>query len=164
MTVHVPRLILIAAAVLGMTAGIAIPSTATGTVAPAQRTSLLNVEDALMCTVCHEPLALAQSPEAQRERQLVEQLIARGDTKSQIIRVMLANYGVAVLAKPPAHGFNLTVYILPPAIVLAGALFLIFALPRWRRRAREAAKREAQAAPLSARDSARLEQDLARFD
>jgi cytochrome c-type biogenesis protein CcmH len=129
------------------------------------RTSLLTVEDALICVVCHEPLALAQSPEAQQERAIVEQLISRGETKAQIVRTMVADYGVAVLAKPPATGVNVLVYVLPPAVVAAGLLFLLLTLPRWRRRARVAAETPMFNAPsLSPADAARLQEDLARFD
>ena len=41
-------------------------------------------------------------------------LISQGLTKKQIERQLVAQYGPAVLGKPPAHGFNLTVYVLPP--------------------------------------------------
>jgi cytochrome c-type biogenesis protein CcmH/NrfF len=69
-----------------------------------------------------------------------------------------------VLGKPPAHGFNLTVYILPPALVLVGLATLAFALPRWRRRTRaaSAASPPSQPAP-SAADARRLEEDLSTF-
>ena len=92
-----------------------------------------------MCVSCHEPLAVAQSPQADSERNYIRHLIAQGQTKAQIEQALVGQYGRAVLGKPPAHGFNLTVYILPPAIVLVGIAVLAFALPRWRRRARAAA-------------------------
>jgi cytochrome c-type biogenesis protein CcmH/NrfF len=71
-----------------------------------------------------------------------------------------------VLGKPPAHGFNLTVYVLPPAILVAGGLLLIFVLPRWRARSREAAAARPLAASrgLDAADARRLQEDLARYD
>ena len=84
------------------------------------RTSLPDVEDAVMCPSCREPLALAQSVQADDERQYIRGLIAQGLTKSQILTALQAQYGAAVLAKPPAHGFDLTVYVVPPAAVLAG--------------------------------------------
>ena len=60
-----------------------------------------------MCVACHEPLAVSQSPEAFSERSFIRVLIAQGLTKAQIEKQMVANYGAAVLAKPPASGFNL---------------------------------------------------------
>src|SRR5947209_3465441 len=102
------------------------------------RASLPDVENDVMCVVCNEPLAVSQSPEADRERAFISNLIAKGYTKHQIEQALVVQYGQSVLALPPAHGFNLTVYVLPPAILLLGAGALAFALPRWRRRTRAA--------------------------
>ena len=77
-----------------------------------------------MCRLCREPLAVAQSPQADSERNYIRQLIAQGETKAQIEQALVGQYGEAVLGKPPADGFNLTVYILPPAILLAGIVIL----------------------------------------
>lgn len=137
--------------------------------AAAPRTSLPDVEDGVMCPSCREPLALAGSPQAIAERAEIERLIAKGLDKRQIESVLVGDYGPAVLAKPPASGFNLTVYVLPPALLLAGLIVLAVLLPRWRRRTRAAAARDREAglsadAALSPGDAARLEADLARFD
>jgi cytochrome c-type biogenesis protein CcmH len=125
------------------------------------RASLTDIESDVMCVVCNEPLAVSQSAQADRERAFINNLIAKGYTKQQIERALVAQYGPSVLALPPAHGFNLTVYVLPPAILLLGAGVLAFALPRWRRRTRAAA----ESAPLPALDPGdahRLDEDLAR--
>ena len=66
-----------------------------------------------MCVSCREPLAVAQSPQALAERNYIRHLIALGMTKPQIEQALVGQYGEAVLGKPPADGFNLTVYILP---------------------------------------------------
>jgi cytochrome c-type biogenesis protein CcmH len=125
------------------------------------RASLTDVENDVMCVVCNEPLAVSQSPQADRERDFINALIAKGDTKHQIEQALVVQYGQSVLALPPAHGFNLTVYVLPPAIVLLGAAGLAFALPRWRRRTR-AATESAPPPALDPSDAHRLEEDLAR--
>lgn len=141
--------------------GAAAPAVA----ATASRPTLAEMQNYFMCTVCKEPLAVAQSPEAAAERTEITRLINQGDDKSQIINAMVAQYSTAVLAQPPAHGFNLTIYILPPAIVLIGAGALAFALPKWKRRTRARAQSAVDTAPeLKASDALRLEQDLARFD
>jgi cytochrome c-type biogenesis protein CcmH len=136
--------------------------------APIAKTSLSDVEDEVMCPSCHEPLALAQSPQANAERNFIRTLIAQGDTKTQIKQALVSQYGAEVLAKPPASGFNLTVYILPPALLIAGVAILAVTLPRWRRRtaARAAAAPAGSAAggaALSTEDARRLDEDLARF-
>ncbi len=155
-------------AVLTLTAALALTlplaPAAAGAVQP--RASLTDIENDVMCVACHEPLAVAESPQAYAERDYIRSLIAQGETKAQIERALVGQYGPAVLGRPPAHGFNLTVYILPPALVLIGVAVLAFTLPKWRRRSRAAAadaEARARAAPkLSAEDARRLEDDLVR--
>lgn len=133
--------------------------------APTPRASLTDIENDVMCVSCHEPLALAQSPQAFAERDYIRMLIAQGQTKAQIEHALVAQYGLAVLGRPPAHGFNLTVYILPPALVLAGVVMLAVTLPRWRRRARARATAPVPSGPgLDCADARRLNEDLARHD
>ena len=129
------------------------------------RTSLTAVENDLMCVACHEPLAVSQSPQAESERRLISHLIRLGDTKAQIEHVMVVQYGPSVLARPPAHGFNLTVYILPPAILIVGIGTLALLLPRWRRRSRaNAAARAAIPEPsIATADARRLDEELRRY-
>ena len=129
------------------------------------RASLSDIENDVMCVSCREPLAVAQSPQALSERSFIRTLIAQGLTKAQIEKQLVAQYGVAVLGRPPAHGFNLTVYILPPALLIAGAAILAVTLPRWRRRARAraAASPAASAPALDPAEAKRLDEDLARF-
>jgi cytochrome c-type biogenesis protein CcmH len=129
----------------------------------APRASFTQIENDLMCIACHESLAVAQSPESYSERQFVRTLIAQGLTRQQIMDQMVAQYGPAVLAKPPASGFNLVIYVLPPVLVGMGVISLLIAIPRWRRRSRLAASSPLTATPaLDPADADRLEQDLAR--
>ncbi len=142
----------------------AVTTATAATTAPTPRASLTEIESDVMCTACREPLAVAQSPEANSERSYIRVLIARGETKQQILQNLVSQYGTAVLGKPPAHGFNLTVYIIPPAILAIGAAILFVTLPGWRRRARAAA-REPTATPrtLDPADAERLDQELSQF-
>jgi cytochrome c-type biogenesis protein CcmH len=131
------------------------------------RASLTDVEADVMCVACHEPLAVAQSPQADSERAYIVLLIRRGKTKAQIERQLVAQYGPSVLGKPPAHGFSLLLYILPPVLVAIGLAVLAFTLPRWRRRA--AARAQASGAALgptvalSPGETQRLEDELSRY-
>jgi cytochrome c-type biogenesis protein CcmH/NrfF len=128
------------------------------------KVSLTAVEDQLMCTSCHEPLALSQSPQGISERAYIRMLIARGETEKQILRDMVAQYGQAVLALPKASGFNLLIYILPPAGVALAAAALAYTLPKWRRRARAAAAAHPDLASELAPDEAkRLDADLSLY-
>lgn len=150
-----------------LAAAIALAITPSALAAPKPRTSLTAVEAEVMCTICHEPLAEAQSLEADQERSYIRGLIAQGLTKSQIEQDMVVQYGRAVLGRPPAQGLNLTIYILPPAIVVAGLIILAITLPRWRRRTRAEAEAARQnqplPTPLEPADAQRLEQELSQF-
>jgi cytochrome c-type biogenesis protein CcmH/NrfF len=129
------------------------------------RASLLDVESQVMCTSCHEPLEAVSSPQALSEKAYIQKLIAQGDTEQQILNNLVIQYGVAVLAKPPASGFDLTIYILPPLTLAAGVAFLLFTLPRWRERSRvvAAAAPRRPAAALSDADTKRIDDDLSRL-
>jgi cytochrome c-type biogenesis protein CcmH len=155
------RLTLIA--VIAALAGSAIASSALAAAPPA-RASLTDIEQDVMCTSCREPLAVAQSPQADSERDYIRKLISEGMTKQQIEQNLVAQYGTAVLGRPPASGFNLTVYVLPPAIVLGGLVILAFTLPRWRRRARAARSRAPGTVPaFDPAEAARLDRELGQF-
>jgi len=152
--------IVLAAALLALAVPpLAVPSPAT---AATPKVSLTAVESQYMCTSCREPLELAQSPQAYSEKQFLAGLVDQGLSARQIQSQMVAQYGEAVLGKPPAHGFNLTVYILPPVILILGIAGLAITLPKWRARARRASPLS-QGEPLGAPDAERLDQDLARF-
>jgi cytochrome c-type biogenesis protein CcmH len=141
---------------------VAILSSAGAAAASPPRASLMDIENEVMCVVCNEPLSVAQSPQAYRERSFIRSLIAKGETKAQIERALVAVYTSAVLGKPPAHGFNLTVYVLPPAVVAAGIALLAFLLPRWRRRMR-ARVPAAATISVSPADQQRLDEELSHF-
>jgi cytochrome c-type biogenesis protein CcmH len=137
---------------------------ATAAVAATPRASLTDIENDVMCVSCHEPLSVAASPQALSERDYIRMLIARGETKPQIERALVAQYGQSVLGRPPADGFNLTIYVLPPALLLVALGALAYALPRWRRRARVADAESTATARPDPSEARRLEEDLARFN
>ncbi len=84
--------------------------------------SFTQMEQQFMCVLCHEGLNVAQSQESFSERAYLRQLIAQGLTAAQIRTQFVSAYGPAVLTTPPASGFNLTIYVLPPAIIVIGAV------------------------------------------
>lgn len=149
-------------ALLALLALLALPAVAAGA---AIRASLTDIENDVMCVACREPLAVAQSPQADAERAYILRLIGRGQTKAQIERQLVAEYGPAVLAKPPATGFSVSLYVLPPALVAIGMMIVLVTLPRWRAKAR--AQRDEAPAPgapaLNAADAQRLEDELGRY-
>ncbi len=152
-------------ALLAATLAIALAPTAAGA-AVKQRTSMSVILPQVMCVTCGIPLQAAVSPQADAERDYIQQLIDHGDTASQLKRALVAQYGSTVLALPPASGFNLAVYLVPVGVAVLLALLLAILLPRWRRNRRSAvaAAGAGAAESLSAADAARLEADLARYD
>jgi cytochrome c-type biogenesis protein CcmH len=146
-------------------AGITNATTATRPAQVKPRTTLPIIERQVMCVTCKIPLQVAESPQANLEREYIQGLINKGEGETEIKRTLVTQYGPAVLGLPAAHGFNLTAYLVPLAVVLALIATLIVLLPRWRRHARaQAAAQSTTAATLSPADSARLESDIARFD
>jgi cytochrome c-type biogenesis protein CcmH len=149
------RILLVAAAVLALAAPAAL--------AAAPRTTLGDVEDEVMCPVCGTPLNVSESPQANRERAYIRQLVAEGKTKAQTKRALVAQFGPNVLALPESDkGVNWAVYVVPAALVLAALAALAVFVPRWRRRAH--ADAEPPPTELSGEDERRVERELARLD
>ena len=146
---------------------LALPGAAAAAGCP--RTTLGDVEDEVMCTVCGVPLNLAtDAPQAARERAFIVAQIRQCKTKSQIKDELVAQYGDRVLALPKAKGFGLTTYVVPIAGFIVAAALVVLAAVRWRkRRPRGDALRTPEQEPPTALDpsaSARLEADLKRYD
>jgi cytochrome c-type biogenesis protein CcmH/NrfF len=154
-----PRARGIALALSLAAAAIAAPSPAA---AARARASLPAIERQAMCVTCKVALNESSSPQANVERHYIRELIARGRDEAQIKRALVAQFGPTVLALPSAHGFDLTVYLVPAAVVAALLATVALLLPSWRRRGRSGGP--AAPARLSAADAARLDADLARFD
>ena len=85
-------------------------------------------------------------------RAQIQKEIAEGKSETAIRQDFVLRYGVQVLAAPPAKGFNLTVWILPGAGLLAGLAFVMVIVRRWRNPAPVA-----EAAPTAAVDPKVLE-------
>ncbi|MDX6615639.1 MAG: cytochrome c-type biosis protein CcmH [Solirubrobacterales bacterium] len=145
----------IAVVAVALTALIAAPAAAE------TRASLPDIEDEVMCPICGTTLQLSDSPQAERERELIRGLIAKGLTKQQIKDELVAEYGKDVLATPGDSGFDLTAWVVPIAGFAAALAGIGAALWRWRRRARRDPPTPAAAA---AEQAERLDNDLAKYD
>jgi cytochrome c-type biogenesis protein CcmH len=124
------------------------------------RTTLGDIEDEVMCPVCGTPLSTAtEAPQAQRERELIERLIAQCRSKDEIKKVLAAQFGDDVLATPGDEGFDLAAYLVPALALLIVGGALALAVGRWRRTRR----RRPPQAPTGAA-GARLDADIERYD
>ncbi|HEX3687884.1 MAG TPA: cytochrome c-type biogenesis protein [Gaiellaceae bacterium] len=133
-----------------------------------QRPSLPELEGQLMCPICQgETLAQSNSPAAQRIKVEIQRRIAAGDTRSQIKRRLVSEWGARILAAPPRHGFDLLAWLLPIVGVLGGAAVLGVLAWRWtrEREPEPAPQRWSQNGhPLGPDEERRLDEELARFD
>ena len=128
--------------------------------AQAQKTSLPDIEDEVMCVECGTVLSVSNSPVAQQERQFIRDLIAQGKDKEQIKAALVAEYGEDVLADPGTGGFNAALWLVPIALALLGVAGVLLAVRRWRGRAPTAEPELPP--PLSPEDARRLDAELSR--
>ena len=132
-----------------------------------QHPTLLELENQIMCPVCAgETLAQSDSPAAAQVKRYIQGRIAAGDTRSQIKRELVAQYGTRILAAPPRHGFDLLAWVLPLAGILCAAGAMGVLAWRWSRRGEEqvAPTWSQNGRPLDPELEARLDEELARFD
>ncbi len=134
-----------------------------------QHPTLTELEDQIMCPVCAgETLAQSDSPAAAQVKRLIQARIAAGDTRSEIKRKLVAEYGTRILAAPPKHGFDLIAWLLPLIGIVAAAGVLGLLAWHWSRGRDEP---EPPAEPWSLNGhppdpelERRVDEELARFD
>ena len=133
-----------------------------------QHPTLGELEGQLMCPICAgETLAQSDAPAAQRIKAYIQERIAAGDTRSEIKRKLVDQWGKRILAAPPRHGFDLLAWALPLVGLLGGAGVLGLLAWRWTRvREPEPAPQRwsLNGHPLDPDEERRLDEELARFD
>ena len=125
--------------------------------AAAQEASLTDIEDEVMCPICGTTLELSDSPQAERERELIRSLIDAGQSKEQIKDRLVAEYGQEVLATPESSGFDATAWLVPALGLAAVGLGIVLFLRR----------RPGSSSPgpeIDQEDADRLEADLSSWD
>jgi cytochrome c-type biogenesis protein CcmH len=128
------------------------------------QTTLADLEDEVMCPVCGTPLGLAtEAPQAQREREYIQDLIDDCRSKDEIKQALVAQFGDEVLALPGDQGDDdlgdVLVYLIPALAILLGAGGIAFAVVRWR-----GARPGGPGAAAPASDGARVDADMERYD
>lgn len=122
------------------------------------KTSLLDIQDEVMCVICGVPLVNAGGPQSDDERDFIRERADKCESKDEIKQALVAEYGPAVLAMPQKSGFDLTAYIVPLVALLAALGAVMAGALRWRR-SRDDQPVEATPTPDDA-----LEDDLRRYD
>jgi cytochrome c-type biogenesis protein CcmH len=115
----------------------------------------------LYCPVCENvPLDVCPTQACAQWRDVIRLKLAEGWTEAEIKQYFVDQYGVRVLAAPPASGFNWLAYLLPALAIVLGAIGLARALRTWR----GAPAPSAPASSLPSDDPylARVEEELRR--
>lgn len=86
----------------------------------------------LYCPVCENtPLDVCPTEACRQWRELIREQLSKGWTEDQIKNYFVNQYGARVLGEPPRTGLNWVVYVLPPALIVAGAFVLFRAMRSW---------------------------------
>jgi cytochrome c-type biogenesis protein CcmH len=126
--------------------------------------TLGELEGEVMCPTCKTTLDQSTAPIADRIRQFISARITAGDTKSEIERKLVLQFGPAVLAEPSKSGFNLVAWVLPFVAVGLGAAVLAWLVWRWSRRREAEVPAPTGVGPLDPELDRRVDEELARFD
>jgi cytochrome c-type biogenesis protein CcmH len=64
-------------------------------------------------------------------RDEIETRLRRGETEADVMAWLRSNYGEQVLARPEASGAGLAVWLVPLAVIAAGAVLVVGLIRRW---------------------------------
>jgi cytochrome c-type biogenesis protein CcmH len=102
---------------------------------PAQEELAEEIESTLKCPVCRsQSVRTSRSFMATDMSLRVRQMVAEGKSKEEIQDYFVARYGDYILLSPRKEGFGWTVWLLPFALVLGGALTIVTIARRWKGR------------------------------
>jgi cytochrome c-type biogenesis protein CcmH len=87
----------------------------------------------LYCPVCQNtPLDVCPTEACRDWREQIRGMLAEGKSEDQILQYFVDQFGDRVLSAPPVTTkFNWIIYIIPPLIILAGAIILFRSLKEW---------------------------------
>ena len=115
----------------------------------------------LYCPVCENtPLDVCPTEACRQWRDLIRQQLGQGWSEDRIKQYFVDQYGARVLAEPPRTGLNWLVYVLPPLIIVAGAVLLLRAMRGWTKPVPQANTPAANTDALKDEYVARMEEEL----
>lgn len=86
----------------------------------------------LYCPVCEStPLDVCPTEACHQWREQIRSMLSEGKTEDEIFQYFEQQYGARVLAEPPKKGFFWLIYLIPPVIILAGAVILLRSMKEW---------------------------------
>lgn len=105
--------------------------------AKAAKPTVKSIGDAVLCQCgCGMTVSSCNHYEcaSRTEMQAMAQKeIAEGKDETTILQDFVLRYGVKVLATPPATGFNVSVWVLPPVGLIVGLVVVVLIVRRWRK-------------------------------
>jgi cytochrome c-type biogenesis protein CcmH len=111
--------------------------------------------------VCENtPLDVCPTEACRQWRDLIRQQLSQGWSEARIKQYFVDQYGARVLAEPPRTGLNWLVYVLPPLIIVVGAILLLRALQMWTKPVAPSSPREPAEENPKDEYVARLEEEL----
>lgn len=112
----------------------------------------------LRCLVCqNQSIDDSDAPLARDLRVLVRERIAEGDSDEEVLDYIVARYGEFVLLRPRVNTQTYLLWALPFIVLLCGTVAVVLTL-------RRKEKSQAQPAPLSPGEKARLDEIVNRRD
>ncbi|MGH9358896.1 MAG: cytochrome c-type biogenesis protein CcmH [Terriglobia bacterium] len=149
-------------------AGAVMMFTAAGFAAAPPPVTLHQVGSKVYCqcgcasTLNHCPHLPSQCQSKAQMRGMILADIRRGEAEPAVLQDLTNQFGVRVLAAPPARGFDLTAWILPGVGLVAGFGFVLMLVGRWRRLAASNAPGSEQ--PVDAKLMAAVEEEMSNFE
>jgi cytochrome c-type biogenesis protein CcmH/NrfF len=134
--------------------------------ASASKPSAKSVGEGLLCQCgCNTQVSERcqhgdQCPSHKEMRAAIQKEIDDGKDETAILQDFVHQYGIQVLATPPARGFYLTVWILPALCVPLGLVLVIVFVRRWRKPGEESLRPPDD--PIDPRAIAAMEEELKR--
>jgi len=121
-----------------------------------------DLEAELVCPVCGTTLDQSDAPVALRMKRYIRERLAAGASEAQIKAELVDQFGPGVLAEPPKSGFDLLAWLVPFAVLVAGAVGVGLVVWAWSRR-----RGEEDTGPPAALDpelERRVDAELRRFE
>jgi len=100
---------------------------------PEQEELAAEIESMLKCPVCRsQSVRTSRSFMAEDMSRRIRRMVAEGRSKEEIREYFVARYGDYIVLAPRKEGFTWTVWLLPFALVLGGAVTIVAVARRWR--------------------------------
>jgi cytochrome c-type biogenesis protein CcmH len=121
------------------------------------------LEGKLMAPCCMANTVAEHNSQASEDaRREIRSLLAAGRTDQEVLDTFVARYGSQILSAPPAQGFHLLAWLVPPFLLAGGAAGVVALARRWRLRAPALAA--GPGPELDPRDAERVRRELDRLD